>query len=186
MLIDLCFQWVCSICMLRVIDCCWMLQNAIFKLSGEGNRIATKIDQNMNNKNCLVTSRVFGSSKHRISFKLMQGEAGRMYTFCGIVRDGAAWNAHHRCSTTGWFVSSYTGSIWGNGKEADNTAGKIKTGQILTIEADLDKGTLRFWVAGKPHGPGYTSGVTGRLRFATTVVYKGDSVQIVPTPELQA
>ena len=82
-------------------------------------------------------------------------------------------------------MSSHSGSLYGNGKEADNRAGKINPGQILTIEADLDKGTLRFWVAGKPHGPGYTSGVTGRLRFATSVYRKGNSVQIVPTPELQ-
>ena len=83
-------------------------------------------------------------------------------------------------------MSSGSGSLWGNGKEGDDRAGKIKSGQILTIEADLDKGTLRFWVAGKPHGPGYTSGVTGRLRFATSMYHKGTSIQIVPTPELQS
>jgi hypothetical protein len=82
-------------------------------------------------------------------------------------------------------MSSYFGSLWGNGKGNGNGACKIKTGQILTIEADLGKGTLRFWVAGKSHGPGYTSGVTGRLRFAISVFNKGNSAQIVPTPELQ-
>jgi hypothetical protein len=164
-----------------------VLQNAIFKLGGEGSSIATKIDQDMNSNNCLVTSRVFDSGKHRISFKLMQGEANYLGIYCGIVRDGAAWNVDHAVSssTTGWFVSSYYGSLMGNGKDMDNSAGKINPGQILTIEADLDKGTLRFWIAGKPHGPGYTSGVTGRLRFATTVDRKDNSVQIVPTPELQ-
>ena len=53
------------------------------------------------------------------------------------------------------------------------------------MEADLDKGTLRFWVDGKPHGPGHSSGVTGRLRWAVSLYYKGGAVQIVPTPELQ-
>ena len=81
-------------------------------------------------------------------------------------------------------MSSASGSLYGNGK-GYNSAGRINSGQILTIEADLDKGTLRFWVAGKPHGPGYTSGVTGRLRFATSVCWKGNTIQIVPTPELQ-
>jgi hypothetical protein len=81
---------------------------------------------------------------------------------------------------------SPSGGLYGNGKYYNDDAGKINPGQILTLEADLDKGTLRFWVAGKPHDPGYTSGVTGRLRFATTVRYKSNSVQIVPTPELQA
>ena len=157
-------------------------------MTGEGSSIATKIDQNGNGKNCLVTSRVFDSGKHRISFKLMQGEASYyMSTYCGVVRDGAAWNVDHTdgSSTAGWFMNSASGSLWGNGKGGHNLAGKINSGQILTIEADLDKGTLRFWVAGKPHGPGYTSGVTGRLRFATNVYCKDNSVQIVPTPELQ-
>ena len=110
-----------------------------------------------------------------------------MSLFCGLVGDGAAWNERHTASssTTGWFMESYDGRLYGNGKQNDDEADKIHSGQILTIEADLDKGTLRFWVAGKPRGPGYTSGVTGRLRFATTVFCKSNSVQIVPTPELQ-
>jgi len=82
-------------------------------------------------------------------------------------------------------MGSGSGSLLGNGKDCDDDAGRINPGKILTIEADLDKGTLRFWVAGKTHGPGYTSGVTGRLRFATVMGFKGNSVQIVPTPELQ-
>jgi hypothetical protein len=175
--------------MLHVVDCYGVLQNAIFKLNGESDSISTKIvDQDNCNNNCLVTSRVFDSGKHRISFKLIKGEASHMFIYCGLVRDGAAWNANHTfsSSTTGWFMDSVCGSLYGHGKEGDDRAGEIKSGQILTIEADLDKGTLRFWVAGKPHGPGYTSGVTGRLRFATTVVYKGSSVQIVPTPELSS
>jgi hypothetical protein len=156
-------------------------------LTGEGYSIATKIDQDCNADNCLVTSRVFDSGKHRISFKLMQGEADDMNTYCGVVRDGPAWNVDHADSsrTTAWFVDSFCGCLYGNGKFNNNRAGKINSGQILTIEADLDKGTLRFWVAGKPHGSGYTSGVTGRLRFAIRVYRKGNSVQIVPTPELQ-
>ena len=53
------------------------------------------------------------------------------------------------------------------------------------MEADLDKGTLRFWVDGKPHGPGHSSGVTGRLRWAVCLGFKGAAAEIVPTPELQ-
>ena len=118
----------------------------------------------------------------------MKGEEDHMPTFCGIVGDGAAWNVDHAVSssTTGRLLGSGSGCLHGNGKQRGNSAGEIKSGQILTIEADLDKGTLRFWVAGKPHGPGYTSGVTGRLRFAISVDRKDNSVQIVPTPELQA
>ena len=53
------------------------------------------------------------------------------------------------------------------------------------MQMQMDAGTLKFWVDGKPHGPGYTSGVSGPLRWAATVGYTGNAVEIVPTPELQ-
>ena len=104
----------------------------------------------------------------------------------GLVRDGAAWNKDHgvKESTDAWYMDN-GGGLYGNGKHGDDDAGYINEGQIVTMEADLDKGTLRFWVDGKPHGPGWSSGVTGRLRWAVSLYYKGNSVQIVPTPELQ-
>ena len=85
----------------------------------------------------------------------------------------------------GWFINSTSGSLWGNGKQGDDRAGEIKSGQVLTMQVDTDAGTLKFWLDGKPHGPGYTCGVTGPLRWATTVVNKSNVVKIVPTPELQ-
>ena len=55
------------------------------------------------------------------------------------------------------------------------------------MQVDMDAGTLKIWVDGKPHGPGYTSRVTGPLRWATSMLYKHNSVEIVTTttPELQ-
>ena len=53
------------------------------------------------------------------------------------------------------------------------------------MQVDTDAGTLKFWLDGKPHGPGYTSGVTGPLRWATTVECTGNTVEIVPMPLLQ-
>ena len=51
---------------------------------------------------------------------------------------------------------------------------------------DTDAFTLQFWVDVKPHGPDYTSGVTGALlRWLTTVDDTGHAVEIVPTRELQ-
>ena len=82
-------------------------------------------------------------------------------------------------------MSSYSGDLCGNGKQDDDFAGGIKEGQIVSMEADLDKGTLRFWVDGKQHGLGYMGGVQGRLRWAVSVFYKGGAAEIVPTPELQ-
>jgi hypothetical protein len=127
------------------------------------------------------------SGKHRISLKLMKREGGSLFHFFGVVRDGAAWDKAHyqRASTDAWYMASNNGTLWGNGKADDDDAGGINDGQIVSMEADLDKGTLRFWVDGKPHGPGPSSGVTGRLRWAVSLFYKGNAVQIVPTPELQ-
>jgi hypothetical protein len=80
---------------------------------------------------------------------------------------------------------SNTGTLCGNGKEYSDYVGFINEGQIVSMEADLDKGTLRFWVDGKQHGPGFMSGVQGRVRWAVSLAYKGAAVEIVPTPELQ-
>ena len=126
------------------------------------------------------------SGKHRMSLKLMEGEAGDLLHMFGLVRDGAAWDKSHHGSnsTDAWYMHG-SGYLWGNGKEADDRAGQINDGQIVSMEADLDKGTLRFWVDGKLHGPGWGSGVTGRLRWAVSLYCKGNAVQIVPTPELQ-
>jgi hypothetical protein len=126
------------------------------------------------------------SGKHQISLKLMKGERNTLYHFFGLVRDGAAWDKEHykRASTDAWYMHN-NGRLYGNGKYGDDDAGDINEGQIVSMEADLDKGTLRFWVDGKPHGPGYSSGVSGRLRWAVSVGFKGGAVQIVPTPELQ-
>jgi hypothetical protein len=121
-----------------------------------------------------------------MSLKLMKGEGGYLGHFFGLVRDGAAWDKDHRAraSTDAWYMDSY-GNLYGNGKFLDGGAGEIKEGQIVSMEADLDKGTLRFWVDGKPHGPGHSSGVTGRLRWAVCLFCKSAAVEIVPTPELQ-
>ena len=53
------------------------------------------------------------------------------------------------------------------------------------MQVDTDAGTLKFWVDGKPDGPGYTSGVTRPLRWAATVSWKNNDAEIVPTLELQ-
>ena len=118
----------------------------------------------------------------------MKGEGNAsMFHFFGLVRDGAAWDKDHkgRESTDAWYMYSL-GYLCGNGKESDDDAGEINEGQIVSMEADLDKGTLRFWVDGKQHGPGWSSGVTGRLRWAVCLTVEGAAVEIVQTAELQS
>jgi hypothetical protein len=128
------------------------------------------------------------SGKHRMSLKLIQGFKLVLDHYFGLVRDGAAWDKDHRAraSTDAWYMEA-VGCLYGNGKEEENeeVAVTINDGQIVSIEADLDKGTLRFWVDGKQHGLGFMSGVQGRVRWAVSLRYKGAAFEIVPTPELQ-
>lgn len=107
----------------------------------------------------------------------------------------------------GWFMDSL-GSLFGqsaNGRAAgggddqgddncndvdngySNGAGEIMAGQVLTMQLDLDAGSLQFWVDGKRHGSGFESGVAndnGCLCWAVTVGVCGVSSQIVANPEL--
>ena len=65
------------------------------------------------------------------------------------------------------------GDFHGNGKYNGDNAGSINEGQIISMEADLDKGTLRFWLDGQPHGPGWSSGVKGKLRWSVNMCFEG-------------
>merc|ERR1711865_831437 len=96
--------------------------------------------------------------------KLMKGVGSCLSHFFGVVRDGRAWdsdaNGLYSDSTDAWYMFD-EGELWGNGKEYSDGAGGINDGQIISMIADLDKGTLRFWLDGQPHGPGWSSGVKG-------------------------
>jgi hypothetical protein len=163
-----------------------MVKDCVFFLSGPNNSIATKIDRVCGN--CMMVERVMGAGtgKHTISMKLAQGSAKFRDIYCGVVRDGAPCNANHAIqkSTVGWFMDTCAGQLTGNCANLD-VAGCIASGRVLTMQLDTDAGTLKFWVDGKHHGSGYTSGVTGSLRWATSVGYEGNAVEIVPTPELE-
>ena len=82
-------------------------------------------------------------------------------------------------------MATSDGSLCGQNKWCDDKSGLVKAGTVLSLEADLHNGTLKFWADGKPHGTGYTSGVHGRLRWAVCLANKEDAVQLVPTPPLE-
>ena len=93
---------------------------------------------------------------------------------------------------TAWVMGSHDGSLRGNGKADSDVAGTIKAGKVLTMQVDSEAGTLKFWRGGKPHGPGWASGVTGPLRWAVTLFYHSQrtpdpsgKVTIVPDPVLK-
>lgn len=148
------------------------------------NTIATKSADDDAYENCLMTTKVMTAGKYRISMKNSGGQSGVML---GVAKDGAAPDKDH-CeseSEDAWFMFPGLGCLYGHGKSNSDAAGDVHSNQVLSMELDLDAGSLKFWVDGKPHGPGWSSGVTGSLRWAACVRDKGTSVQIVPTPELE-
>ena len=144
-----------------------LIKDKVFELSGPNNSIATKIDGDEDYENCMMGA---ATGTHTISMKLAKGSADEMSILCGVVRDGAPCNEDPgRESTVGWGMDSIYGGLWGNGKDDYDKAGEIEPG-------------LKFWLDGKPHSPGYTSGVTGPMCWATSLFRKGSSVEIVPKP----
>ena len=98
-----------------------------------------------------------GTGKQTISMKLGEGDADDMGILCGVARDGVACDEDYvnEESTEAWYM--WDGSLWGNGKQGDDRAGSIYDGHVLTMQVDLDAGTLKFWVDGQPRGSGWTS-----------------------------
>ena len=94
------------------------------------------------------------SGQHRISIKLLESSKDSLFHMFGVVRDGRAWDANcpQSESTDVRYMTSGYGGLYGNGKERSDNAGDIYEGQIISMVADLDKGTLRFWLDGRLTG----------------------------------
>jgi hypothetical protein len=79
----------------------------------------------------------------------------------------------------------------GEGDDSQHLLGLVRDGaawdkgHAVRASTELDRGMLRFWVDGKQHGPGFSSGVQGRLRWATSMHRKSGTIDIVHTPALQ-
>ena len=165
--------------------------------------------------NTLVTNRVMDSGIHRISLLYTLPPNPEMYgrtpvdvhTYLrpgmfGVTLDGVASGERARRAPA-WLISAFSGQRyygmgaapttdemhprWGEWTD-ESAVGKIKEGQVLSMELNMDVGTLKFWVDGHLHGPGFTGirpgDFGGRLRWAACVTKVGMSVRIVPTPAL--
>ena len=87
-------------------------------------------------------------------------------------------------SNISWFITTHGGALCGNGMEDSLPAGAC-TGDVITVKADLDKGSVQFYVNGRIHGPGYPEGVQGPLCFAVNTNYIASQIRIVPNPDLE-
>jgi hypothetical protein len=126
--------------------------------------------------------------KHYWEVKLLSKHTG--LAFIGISRPnldptGDYWG--HRECTDAWLMHGYDGSLWGNGKVNDDTAGPYKQGDRVGMLLDLDDGSLRFFKNGVAHGPGYPAGsVTGPVVAAVQMYHKDQSVRMLPDVEAPA
>jgi hypothetical protein len=125
---------------------------------------------------------------------------------CGVVRAGMPHNVNPSQGPpiTGWFLDTATGGLQcptllanaaGRGRATGcecQSAGPLHRGEVLTMQLDTDKGTLKFWANGQTYGPGYRTEfdgtgmmygkITGAVQWAVTIPYQMDFVRIVPNP----
>jgi hypothetical protein len=94
---------------------------------------------------------------------------------------------YFRDSTDGWFIYPSYGTLHGNGKQNDDRAGEYKQGDRVGVLLDLGNGSLRFFMNGVEHGPGYAAGsVTGPVVHAAQMYDKDGSVRLLPNAEAPA
>jgi hypothetical protein len=105
--------------------------------------------------------------------------------------DGTGWDVDHTFGPYdeefgfGMWMCLEDGSLFGNGKDSSDTAGWISARQIVTMELDTDAHTLKFWVDGKPHGPGFTSRmVVGSLCWALNMGSVFHAVHLAPSEDV--
>jgi hypothetical protein len=118
------------------------------------------------------------------------------YTMAQCV--GPARLTHPRPQTlTSWLMDTKDGSLifCDDGKHYGRTYSFERVGvdDVLTMQVDLNTGTLMYWRNGLPYGPGFSNrglgsashmGIRGPVQWAVTIPYQRDSVRIVPTPVL--
>jgi hypothetical protein len=86
----------------------------------------------------------------------------------------------------GWFIRIGNGSLYGNGKDADDQAGGYHVGDRVGVLLSLEDGSLRFFKNGVQHGPGYPAGsVTGPVVHALQVHNERTTTRqrLLPNPD---
>jgi hypothetical protein len=146
----------------------------------EGGAVATHNgDEDDDGCETLVTSGVeLTAGKHYWEVEKLNYEL-----FVGITKPNLDPNHDYAVSesTDGWFICTYEGSLYGNGKDEDGAAGHIEEGDRVGVLLDLDEGSLRFFVNGVQHGPGYPAGsVTGPVVCAVLMYDPGTSARLLP------
>jgi hypothetical protein len=149
---------------------------------GEGGAVAT---QTTNNTYTLTTTGVeLTEGKHYWEVELLsESMGGNLIGISSPNLDPTGRYFNREC-TDGWFILAFSGSLFGNGKQADNEAGTYNQGDRVGVLLDLDNGSLRFFKNGVQHGPGYAAGsVTGPVVAAVQMRFKDASLRLLPNAE---
>jgi hypothetical protein len=147
----------------------------------EGGAVATKIGDEDGYNDTLVTSGVeLTAGKHYWEMEIVENDSNILV---GVTRPNLNPNGDYSltASTDGWFMLPSAGSLFGNGKQADDEAGIIDEGDRVCVLLDLDEGSLRFFQNGVQHGSGYPAGsVTGPVVCAVQIYSTGTCVRLLP------
>jgi hypothetical protein len=88
-------------------------------------------------------------------------------------------------NNSGWFMCASEGSLWGNGKSAEDSAGRCEQGDRIGLMLDFDEGSLLFFKNGQQHGPGFPAGsVEGGVVHALQMFSSGQSARLIPNAQL--
>jgi hypothetical protein len=148
-------------------------------LSGDGSGAT----QTVTGWSLTTTQTELTEGKHYWEVELLSKD----HLFIGISRPNLDPTGEYyalRDCTDGWFINTYDGSLYGNGKFEDDEAGAYKQGDRVGMLLDLDNSSLRFFKNGVENGPGYAAGsVTGPVLAAVKMYNKDDSVRLLPDAE---
>ena len=102
----------------------------------------------------------------------------------GAVRPDLDHDKDHSLTTDAYYINLRVGSLYGNGKRNDKTGLSPQQSQCaiddhVGVLLDLDTGCLRFYLNGKPWGPGF-SGVTGPLVRAAAMLFEHSELTVLP------
>jgi hypothetical protein len=119
--------------------------------------------------------------RHYWEVEYTSAGASQIMFMVGAVRPGLDHDKDHATGNdASHFISGFSGSLCGNGKDYADRQGQFATGDRIGELLDLDAGWMRLYRSGKRCGPGYTEGVTGPLVRAAQLYFAGDKVAVLP------
>jgi hypothetical protein len=156
----------------------------------EGGTVATEILDNGVAFSHVTTRVELNEGRHYWEVELLS-EDSYVSLYVGVTRpnlDPVGCYIEGEC-TDGWFMTSGSGSLWGNdgtdgalwgnGKEGDDAAGPYDQGDRVGVLLDLNNGSLLFFKNGVQHGSGYAAGsVTGSVVAAVEMAAKDSSFRL--------